>query len=239
LALRAVSFRFDTASLMGININRIISFTFIVGSCLAAMAGILYAVKYPKVEPLMGLLPETVKSESGEILFDGKNLLSLSPTEWFALRGRRIAMVFQEPMTALNPVMRIGDQIAEMFEAHNLLTPKERRQKALALIGEVGLPAPERIADPSHWVDLLCRHKVTLWNSVPSQVQMLVDHLGSVRQDHCRLRHDPLDDFGCGQDVVDQINTFASPHDARGEIVRRRRQIGGFLRLPIRRQLLK
>lgn len=57
LALRAVSFRFDTAALMGININRIISFTFILGSCLAAVAGILYAVKYPKVEPLMGLLP--------------------------------------------------------------------------------------------------------------------------------------------------------------------------------------
>jgi peptide/nickel transport system ATP-binding protein len=88
---------------------------------------------------LMGL------SESGEILFDGKNLLSLSPTEWLALRGRGIAMVFQEPMTALNPLMRIGDQIAEMFEAHDLLTPKERRQKALALIREVGLPDPERI----------------------------------------------------------------------------------------------
>lgn len=57
LALRAVSFRFDTASLMGINIDRIISFTFVLGSCLAAVGGILYAVKYPKVEPLMGLLP--------------------------------------------------------------------------------------------------------------------------------------------------------------------------------------
>ena len=78
---------------------------------------------------LMGLLPETVTVESGEILFEGRNLLSLSPTEWLALRGRRIAMVFQEPMTALNPLMRIGDQIAEMFEAHDLLTPKERRAK--------------------------------------------------------------------------------------------------------------
>lgn len=57
LALRAVSYRFDTAALMGINIDRIISFTFVLGSCLAAVAGILYAVKYPKVEPLMGLLP--------------------------------------------------------------------------------------------------------------------------------------------------------------------------------------
>jgi branched-chain amino acid transport system permease protein len=57
LALRAVSYRFDTAALMGVNIDRIISFTFVLGSCLAAVAGVLYAVKYPNVEPLMGLLP--------------------------------------------------------------------------------------------------------------------------------------------------------------------------------------
>jgi branched-chain amino acid transport system permease protein len=57
LALRAVSFRFETAALMGINIDRIISFTFVLGSCLAASAGVMYAIKYPKVEPLMGLLP--------------------------------------------------------------------------------------------------------------------------------------------------------------------------------------
>jgi branched-chain amino acid transport system permease protein len=57
LALRAVSYRFDTAALMGINIDRIISFTFVLGSCLAAIAGLLYAEKYPSVDPLMGLLP--------------------------------------------------------------------------------------------------------------------------------------------------------------------------------------
>src|SRR5712672_3257140 len=94
---------------------------------------------------LMGLLPDTVTSEGGEIAFDGQNLLTLDEEAWIDLRGRRIAMVFQEPMTALNPLMRIGDQIAEMFEAHGLLTPKERRQKALGLLREVGLPDPERI----------------------------------------------------------------------------------------------
>ena len=80
---------------------------------------------------LMGLLPDTVTTETGEILFDGQNLLKLDEDGWRDVRGRRIAMVFQEPMTALNPLMRIGDQMMEMFEAHNLLTPKERRAKAL------------------------------------------------------------------------------------------------------------
>ncbi len=83
---------------------------------------------------LMGLLPDTIIREAGEIVYDGRNLLTLDDTGWLALRGRHIAMVFQEPMTALNPLMRIGDQIAEMFEAHNLLTPKARKQKALQLL---------------------------------------------------------------------------------------------------------
>jgi peptide/nickel transport system ATP-binding protein len=93
---------------------------------------------------LMGLLPDTVVAEAGEIMFGGQNLLTLSEEGWLGLRGRRVAMVFQEPMTALNPLMRIGDQIAEMFEAHGLLTPKERRLKAVSLLREVGLPDPER-----------------------------------------------------------------------------------------------
>ncbi|WP_371421879.1 ABC transporter ATP-binding protein [Tardiphaga sp.] len=94
---------------------------------------------------LMGLLPDTVKTETGEVLFEGQNLLKLDESGWREVRGRGIAMVFQEPMTALNPLMRIGDQMMEMFEAHNRLTPKERRAKALSLAREVGLPDPERI----------------------------------------------------------------------------------------------
>jgi peptide/nickel transport system ATP-binding protein len=94
---------------------------------------------------LMGLLPDSVTTETGEIALDGNNLLALDEDGWRDLRGRRIAMVFQEPMTALNPLMRIGDQMMEMFEAHDLLSPRERRQKALDLAREVGLPDPERI----------------------------------------------------------------------------------------------
>ncbi len=94
---------------------------------------------------LLGLLPPSVAAVGGEILFEGRDLLRLGPAAWRDVRGRRIAMVFQEPMTALNPLMRVGDQMAEMFEAHGLLAPAARRAKALALAGEVGLPDPERV----------------------------------------------------------------------------------------------
>ncbi|MCP3475252.1 ABC transporter ATP-binding protein [Bradyrhizobium sp. CCGUVB1N3] len=94
---------------------------------------------------LMGLLPGTVSVTAGEVQFEGRDLLKLDDDGWRDLRGRRLAMIFQEPMTALNPLMRIGDQMAEMFEAHDLLTPKQRRAKAVSLAREVGLPDPERI----------------------------------------------------------------------------------------------
>lgn len=93
-------------------------------------------------QALMGLLPASIRRAGGRILFDGVDLLDLPPAHWRTLRGRRIAMIFQEPMTALNPVMRIGDQVAEMFEAHGLLNPRERRTRVLTLLTEVGLPDP-------------------------------------------------------------------------------------------------
>src|SRR3954453_19802455 len=74
---------------------------------------------------LMGLLPDTVTVDGGEILFEGHDLLKLDSESWHDLRGRRLAMVFQEPMTALNPLMRIGDPMAEMFASHGLLDPRE------------------------------------------------------------------------------------------------------------------
>src|SRR3954471_2091501 len=96
-------------------------------------------------QAVMGLLPDTIRPRHGKILFEGTNLLDQNADEWRRTRGRKISMIFQEPMTALNPVMRIGDQIAESYEAHGLLRPAERRARALALAREVGLPDPERI----------------------------------------------------------------------------------------------
>ncbi|MDW7747406.1 ABC transporter ATP-binding protein [Halomonas sp.] len=93
---------------------------------------------------LMGLLPKGVRATAGEVVFDGQDLLQLTEKQHRTLRGLRIGMIFQEPMTALNPLMRVGAQIGEVFEAHNRLTPSERQTRALELLTEVGIPQPEK-----------------------------------------------------------------------------------------------
>lgn len=93
----------------------------------------------------MGLLPRSVAVLSGAIRLGGINLLELGEKAMCDVRGREIGMIFQEPMTSLNPVMRIGDQIAETFAAHQLLDSEERARRTLALVEEVGLPHPDQI----------------------------------------------------------------------------------------------
>lgn len=89
---------------------------------------------------IMGLLPDTARA-SGAIRFDGQDLLALDDTAMSALRGRRLAMVFQEPMTALNPVRTIGHQIAEGLVWHLGLGRRDARRRAAGLLARVGLPA--------------------------------------------------------------------------------------------------
>jgi peptide/nickel transport system ATP-binding protein len=95
---------------------------------------------------VMGLLPKAVNPTAGAIRLAGRDLLGLDEPAMQDVRGREIGMIFQEPMTSLNPVMRIEDQIFEMFEAHGLLDRAQRRARALELLSEVGLPDPARLA---------------------------------------------------------------------------------------------
>ncbi|MBM6594278.1 ABC transporter ATP-binding protein [Microvirga pudoricolor] len=94
----------------------------------------------------IGLLPRGVNVLSGGIRLAGRDLLSLTEAQWCDVRGRDVGTVFQEPMTSLNPVMRVADQIAETFRAHGLLNPAERDRRTLSLLSEVNLPNPELIA---------------------------------------------------------------------------------------------
>ena len=86
------------------------------------------------------------KIVSGEILFDGTDLLQVPPSRMKSIRGKRIAMIFQEPMTSLNPVYTIGDQIAEMLQVHENLSKKESWERAVDMIAKVQIPVPERRA---------------------------------------------------------------------------------------------
>ena len=96
----------------------------------------------------MGLLPKNAMHvEAGSIRLEGEELTTKSDAELRATRGTRMAMVFQEPMTALNPVERVGDQIGEVLEIHTALDPKERRKRVLEIMRSVHLPDPEQMID--------------------------------------------------------------------------------------------
>jgi peptide/nickel transport system ATP-binding protein len=93
----------------------------------------------------MGLLPKALTVSSGEIHFEGRDVLKLSPNEHAALRGARMGMIFQEPMSALNPCYTVGEQIEEVFRAHSEMSRSEQRERTVALLREVHLPDPVRI----------------------------------------------------------------------------------------------
>ena len=97
----------------------------------------------------MGLLPvgQSKIDEQSKIIFEGKDLLSLSRTEMRKICGKDIAMIFQEPMSSLNPVFTVGNQIAEVLCLHMGLSRKQARQRVLELLKEVGIPSPETKID--------------------------------------------------------------------------------------------
>jgi len=97
---------------------------------------------------VMRLVPPPGRNEAGRVMFDGQNLLDLSPAAMRDIRGNRIAMIFQEPMTSLNPVFTGGDQITEAMRAHDRSTSdRALRAKAIAALDRVRIPAPDRRFD--------------------------------------------------------------------------------------------
>src|SRR5512145_1323625 len=96
---------------------------------------------------IMGLVPQPPARVSGEVRFEGVDLLTLRPSEMRELRGNRLAMIFQEPMTSLNPAFTIGDQIIEAVIRHRKSTPGEARARAIEMLRRVRIPAPERRID--------------------------------------------------------------------------------------------
>jgi len=97
---------------------------------------------------IMGLLPSGIsKITKGEVYFDGKNITNLSSKEFQNIRGNEIAMVFQEPMSSLNPSLKCGFQVQEILRQHTAMTPNETKLETLSLFEKVKLPDPELIFD--------------------------------------------------------------------------------------------
>jgi ABC-type dipeptide/oligopeptide/nickel transport system ATPase component len=112
---------------------------------------------------ILRLLQPPGRITGGQVMFEGRDLLTLSEREMRTVRGARISLIFQEPMTALNPVMRIGDQIAEALTVHGIAGRGDARVRAIELLEAVRIPdAPRRVRDYPHQLSGGMRQRVMI-----------------------------------------------------------------------------
>ena len=124
---------------------------------------------------VMGLLAEPGHVAGGSMEFEGKDLVHLSERDYRALRGNDMAMIFQEPMTSLNPVYRVGKQIVEAIRTHENVSKKEARERAIDMLRKVGIPSAEkRIDDYPHQMSGGMRQRVMIAMALSCNPKLLI-----------------------------------------------------------------
>ncbi|WP_308771886.1 ABC transporter ATP-binding protein [uncultured Bilophila sp.] len=173
LQAEGVTVRFDACE-RPFDVVRDVSFTLHPGRtlCLVGESG---CGKSMTALSLLRLIPEPGRLAAGRILFEGRDLAGLPESEMERVRGRDIGMIFQEPMTSLNPVIRVGEQVAEPLMRHLRLSKKAALAEAVELFRLVGIPAPDmRIRDYPHQLSGGMRQRVMIATALACKPRLLL-----------------------------------------------------------------
>ena len=184
--------------------------------------------KSVSAQAVMGLLPQSLQVTGGEVIFNGANITNVTQKDRLAIRGAEISMIFQEPMTALNPVMKLGHQIDEVLLVHTSLSARQRRQRVLEAMREVSLPRPDDLYNSyPHQISggqrqrimiaaalvlepkLLIADEPTTALDVTTQAQIL-KLIKRIQRDHGMAVMFITHDFGVVAEIADRVTVMCS-----------------------------
>ena len=173
-----------------LDVRNLMTYFFTAGGLVKAVRGVDFTIETGETLALVGesgcgksmtalsllrLVPEPGRIVEGQIFFAGNDLLHVPDEEMRRVRGNQIAMIFQEPMTSLNPVLRIGEQIAEVLRLHKGQSPAEALETAADLLHQVGIPSPkQRLREYPHQLSGGMRQRVVIAMALACDPRLLI-----------------------------------------------------------------